>query len=260
MYGESVFTTMRVVNGILQDWEMHFERLRNSVEFVYGPFPADNSWIPLLRDRLENAVSDIQGNKILRLTLFREQQGRGLLRNPLLSVTDLRIHLHETSFDPALNSRDERMMRLRTCPVTAKPSWWPAFLKAGNYLNTILSQKIYLQADDDDLLFLSDKNTILETSVSNIFVVSHGRLLTPPCGPDVLEGVMRNKVLNLAHVYFTSVSEAEVTLDQLMRADAVFCSNSVRGIFLVDRIDDHEITYSEEFLEKFKSLKNKVLL
>lgn len=260
MYGESVFTTMRVVNGILQDWEMHFERLRNSVEFVYGPFPGDNNWIPLLRDRLENALTDIEGNNVLRLTLFREQQGRGLLSNPLLSVNDLKMHLHEVPFDPALNSTEERKWRLRTCPVAGKPSWWPSYLKAGHYLNTILSQKIYLQKDDDDLLFLSDKNTILETSVSNIFIVSHGRLYTPPCGPDVLEGVMRRKVLNLAPVYFTSVSEAEVTPDQLKRADAVFCSNSVRGIFLVDRIDDHEITYSEEFLEKFRSLKNKVLL
>ena len=258
MYGESVFTTLRMENGILMDWEMHFERLRNGVEFVYGPFSEGTQWIHLLRDRLDNALTDLEGNRIVRLTIYREQHVRGLFLNTMCSVTDLRIHVHTAPIDPAIHV--ERWVKLRTCPVNRKPSWWPSFLKAGNYLNTILSQKIYLQQGDDDLLFLSERNTVLETSVSNIFVVSHGRLFTPPAGPDVLEGVMRRKVLNLAPVYFTSVSETETTLDQLLKAEGVFCSNSIRGLFLVDRIDDHEITYKEECLEKFRSLKDKVLL
>ena len=113
---------------------------------------------------------------------------------------------------------------------------------------------------DDDVLFLSRDDTVLESSVANIFVVRHNKLYTAPAGPNVLQGVMRRKVLDVAHEYFDNAEETETTMEQLIRADAVFGSNSVRGLFLVDRIDDYEITYNQEFLEKFERLNYRVCL
>lgn len=255
MFGESVFTTMRMVDGILHDWEPHFERLKKGVEFVFGPFLDGDDWGTLLRDKVEGRLGQLQGHKIIRMSVYRDQTGRGL-RNPALSVADLKIQIHEFP----LNQSDERKYKLRTCPVFARPSWWPSYLKTGNYLTSILSQKVYLKEGDDDILFLSSSDTILETSIANIFVVKNDKLYTPPLGPNVLDGIMRRKVLNLGPLHFTSVNVAETTVEQLYRADAVFCSNSVRGLFLVDRIDDHEIPYTEEFLDKFRAFKDKILV
>ncbi len=42
MYGESVFTTMRMINGEMKDWSLHFDRMRRGDEFVYGPFTDGN--------------------------------------------------------------------------------------------------------------------------------------------------------------------------------------------------------------------------
>ena len=152
------------------------------------------------------------------------------------------------------------MLKLRTCPVNNKPYWWPSFLKAGNYLETIISQKKFLQPGDDDVLFISSENTILKSSVANIFVVRHNRLYTAPAGPDVLEGIMRRKVIDVAKTYFDSFEESATSVEQIYTADALFGSNSVRGLFLIDHIDGHEIKYTEEFVDKFELLKNRVLL
>lgn len=257
MYGESVFTTMRMIDGVVKDWNLHFERMRRGVEFVYGPFTDDKDWVAILKNRMEGTFQDLTGDKVVRLTVYREQ-ARGLIKTGLISSQDLKININHSVFD--LSRIDDRPLKLRTCGISKRPHWWPPYLKTGNYLETILSQKIYLKPGDDDVLFLDAKDQILESSVANIFVVRHNKLYTAPTGPNVLEGVMRRKVCDVAMDYFNDFEESETSMDQLLKADAVFGSNSVRGLFLVDRIDDNEITYTEEFIRKFELLKNRVLL
>lgn len=257
LYGESVFTTMRMENGVARDWDMHFDRLKKGAEFVYGPFIDKEDWVTNLRNRLEMKLSEFDGDRVLRITIYREQE-RGVLRGSFIGSSDLRFHVSHSILDPA--RFENKSLKLRTCPISPRPHWWPSYLKAGNYLETILCQKIYMQPGDDDVLFLSEEDTILESSVANIFVVRHEKLYTAPTGPNVLDGIMRRKVIRVAEEFFKEFIENETTMEQILKADAVFGSNSVRGLFLVDRIDDYEITYNEEFLDKFLKLKNKVLL
>ena len=58
--------------------------------------------------------------------------------------------------------------------------------------------------------------------------------------------------------FFDDVIESAPTSEQLKKADAVFGTNSVRGPFLIGRIDDKNIEYSHEFVEKFEKLKARV--
>lgn len=255
MYGESVFTTMKMLSGSIQDWDYHFDRLRQGVEFVYGPFTEGTNWPALLRDRFEEAIVQNSGDKVLRLTVYRDGV-RGMLKQSLISVTDLRFSLTSSSFDPGLIN--PRGLKLRSTPAQVRPSWWPSYLKAGNYFETILAQKIYLKEDDDDVLFISASGEVLESSVANIFVVKNNHLYTPPVGPNVLQGVMRRKVLAEAGKIFAEVKETPTTLMQLLKSDAVFGSNSVRGLFLVQKVDDKEFNYDQNFLEKFENLRSKV--
>jgi branched-subunit amino acid aminotransferase/4-amino-4-deoxychorismate lyase len=257
LYGESVFTTMRMQNGVLRDWEMHFDRLKKSSEFIYGPFTDKDEWTTRLRTRLETKLAEFDGDKVIRITIYREQQ-RGVLRGNLIGSSDLRFHVNHSLFDPT--RFENKTLKLRTCPISPRPHWWPSYLKTGNYLETILCQKIYMRPEDDDVLFLSGDDTILESSVANIFVVRHNKLYTAPSGPNVLDGVMRRKVIRVATDFFSDFEESSTSMEQILKADAVFGSNSIRGLFLVDRIDDYEISYTEEFLDKFLKLKTTVLI
>lgn len=256
MYGESVFTTMRMINGHLSDWESHFERLRKGAEFVYGPFTDGNQWVIQLKNRLEERAEAESGDRIIRLTIYREQ-ARGLIRTGLASINDLKIHLSSSAYDP---SRVEgKMLKLRMCSVPLRPFWWPDYLKSGDYLETILSQKMFMKEGDDDVLFLSPSDTVLGSSVANIFVVRHNKLFTAPTGPNVLSGIMRKKVIQNADFFFDSFRESPTTVAQLIKSDGVFGTNSVRGPFLIDKIDDYQIKYTHDFLTKFEALRKRVL-
>lgn len=257
MYGESTFTTLRMVKGVVQDWDLHFDRLKKSAEFLYGPFTEEQDWPFIFKNELESRFEGIVGDKILRLTVYRNQ-ARGLVGPSMVSIMDLKIQCHVSDLDRT--RFEDKNLKLRTCLKPKRPHWWPSFLKAGNYLETIMCQRKYLKPGDDDILFLSENDTVLESSVANIFTVRHNKIYTAPLGPNVLDGVMRNKVFNHGAKYFDDVIESETTVEQLIKADAIFGSNSVRGLFLVDRIDDYEINYSEEFLTKFKKLKTDIWL
>lgn len=256
MYGESVFTTMRMINGHLCDWDYHFDRLKEGVDFVYGPFTDGDDWVLHLKNRLEDRCAPEHGDRVIRLTIYREQ-ARGLVRTGLVSVRDLKISLSSSHYDP--ERVEGKMLKLRTCAVPLRPHWWPGYLKAGDYLETILAQKLSMQPGDDDVLFLSPSDTVLESSVANIFVVRHNRLFTAPIGPNVLAGVMRRKVIEASHFVFDSFNESATTIEQLFKADAVFGTNSVRGPFLIDRIDDRPFNYSQEFLKNFENLRRRVM-
>ncbi len=257
MYGESVFTTMRLVDGHVRAWDCHFDRLKKSVEFVYGPFIEGEGWHTYLRDRLETRLEAEDGDKIIRLTLYREHD-RGLQAHGLFSVLDLRVHVAHFLYDPA--RFEGKRFHLRTVPALSRPSWWPSYLKVGNYLETILSQRKFMGPDDDDILFVSHDEIVLESSVANIFICRHDKLYTAPAGPLVLEGVMRKRVLAKAHESFSSVQENETTMKEILKADGVFGTNCIRGLFLVTRIDDHEIIPSPDFLERFDKLKRTLSL
>lgn len=255
LYGESVFTTMRMVGGHIQSWDEHFSRFKSGIEFVYGPFTDDDSWAEVLKEQLEQRWLQESGEKVIRLTAYLEKSS-GLVRSSLISVNDLKIVTTIKPFDE--NLLFNRPLKLRTCAAVMRPNWWPSYLKSGNYFQVIMAQKMFLKEGDDDLLFLSPADTVLESSIANIFLVRHNKLYTAPLGPNVLAGIMRQRVINLAQDFFDEVIESEATIEQLLKADAVFGTNSVRGVFLIDRIDHHEFKYDQDFLIKFSNLRDKV--
>ncbi len=255
LYGESVFTTVRMENGRLKFWDLHFDRLKKGVEFLFGPFNDQENWIPILKNRLESTIQHEDGDKVIRWTIYRHQT-RGLRKLNLISISDLKIHVSIHVFEPERTLGQN--IRLRTCPAFIKPHWWPEFLKAGSYLETILAQKVYLTDQDDDILFLSPNDLILESSVANIFILKNNQVYTPPAGPNVLDGIMRRKVLDIAQEYFDDVNEESISLEQAMRAEAVFGTNSIRGIFLIKSIDGVDFQPSSEILRKIDLMRQRI--
>jgi branched-subunit amino acid aminotransferase/4-amino-4-deoxychorismate lyase len=254
MYGESVFTTMRMIEGEIQDWDEHFKRLEQGAKFVFGPFIEEENWAILLKNRIEQQLLTQEGQKILRITLFREQE-RGLKFFSSQSIKTLKISLNSA---PLYDSIESHVFKLKTFRVHPRPDWWPSFLKAGSYLESILAQKHFLQDHEDDLLFLNPQNEILETTIANVFIVKNNCLYTPALGPNVLDGIMRNKVIERGVDLFDEIHETPIPLDQLLAAEVVFGCNSVRGPFLIGRVDQQQFFQSQDFLDKFDVLKKRV--
>lgn len=78
----------------------------------------------------------------------------------------------------------------------------------------------------DEVLFRNEKGEITEGAISNLFVEREGKMMTPPLGCGVLPGIFRRHLLEIR----PDAKERVLTLADLESADAVFLTNSVRGL------------------------------
>ncbi len=94
-----------------------------------------------------------------------------------------------------------------------------------------------LPAPDTLPLLVDADGAVLEASRANVFAVREGRLLTPPTDGRILPGVTRMRVLEIAAAMGIETDETALAREDLLSADEVFLSGSVRGIEPVDKLD-----------------------
>jgi branched-chain amino acid aminotransferase len=112
----------------------------------------------------------------------------------------------------------------------------------GSYVNTALAVDQAHRAGYDDAIFLTQDGQVSEASAANIFLVRKGELITPPVTADILEGITRDAVMELAEKELEiPVVEREVGRTELYAADEVFLSGTGFQIAPVTEVDDRPI-------------------
>ncbi len=119
----------------------------------------------------------------------------------------------------------------------------PASAKiTGSYANSALAMEDAQSAGLDDALLLNMRGTLAEATTSNVFVVVGGRLVTPPPSADILPGITRGTVIELAERELgIATEEREVRLSDLYSADECFLTGTGVEIAPVIEIDHRRI-------------------
>ncbi len=107
----------------------------------------------------------------------------------------------------------------------------------GAYANASLINTDAHHAGFDDAVVLSESGQVTEGSAMNIFLVTNGKLVTTNTTDDILVGVTRNTVIELAKELNIPVEERAVDRTELYTADEVFCCGTGAQIAHVESID-----------------------
>jgi len=103
-------------------------------------------------------------------------------------------------------------------------------------------------------IILNEKNQIVESSICNIFLIKNGQIYTPPLISGGVSGIMRSLIIES----FGAI-EQEIALESLDEFEEIFLTNALRGILLVNRVEDRLLNYQfsnelrKKIVEKFKS-------
>ena len=81
----------------------------------------------------------------------------------------------------------------------------------------------------------------VEGAASNVFIVTNGVLVTPPNGPDLLPGITRDLVVELARAYDIPVRETGIPESDLRGADEIWLTSSTREISPVTTLDAQRV-------------------
>jgi len=112
----------------------------------------------------------------------------------------------------------------------------------GAYVNSALASDDAKQNGFDEAILLNESGQVAEASTCNIFMVRKGKLITPPVTANVLEGITRDSVMELAQRELgLEVVERPIARSELYICDELFFTGTAVGIAPVVRVDHRAI-------------------
>lgn len=111
----------------------------------------------------------------------------------------------------------------------------------GSYANIALAVDEAHAAGYDDAILLNTRGNIAEASTANVFLVRDGRLVTPHPGADILAGITRGCVLEMADANGDVVVERDVARSELYAADEVFLTGTGCELVPVTEVDGRPV-------------------
>ncbi|HOZ45309.1 MAG TPA: branched-chain amino acid transaminase [Candidatus Hydrogenedentes bacterium] len=119
----------------------------------------------------------------------------------------------------------------------------PARTKSvGSYVNSSLAATEAKRAGFDEAIFLREDGTVAEGSAMNLFIVSGGKLITSPPTSDILVGITRNTVLELASAELgIDVIERPISRTELYVCDELFFTGTGAQVAPVSSVDNRPV-------------------
>lgn len=234
LYGDSVFEALRTYGGKPFALEEHVSRLLRSAELVRIPVPLGQ------RDFEEEIARGLRlanlPESYVRVLLTRGRAQRlGLASS--LAAASLRVVMVLPLELPAEEKYANGIAAITYRVPRLADGTSAAGAKLGNYLISVLATDAARNAGAEEAIFLDSRGRLLEGATSNVFVARGERLVTPPLSHDILAGITRRHVLNVAAELGLSVEERPIELAELAEADELFVSSSIRELIAVTQLD-----------------------
>ncbi|HWG36285.1 MAG TPA: branched-chain amino acid transaminase [Terriglobales bacterium] len=113
---------------------------------------------------------------------------------------------------------------------------------SGAYANSVLAGDEAAANGHDEAIFLNQDGHVAEGGACNIFLARHGRLITPPVTDNILEGITRDSIIELArHELGVEVVERPVDRSELYICDEVFFCGTGVEILPVTHVDHRPV-------------------
>lgn len=191
----------------------------------------------------------------------------------------VRVTIHASALIPGIKTKDLNLTMsiflydakniLPQDQSRIKTSLWrrtadtaiPARAKVnGAYVNSALAKQEAIDCGFDDALFLNQHDYVSELSAANIFMVKNGTLHTPDTASDILEGITRRSIIEIANTLGVAVIERKIALTELYSADEVFACGTSAFVSPVTELDNRTIAQgvpgplTNTLREKLKSI------
>ena len=238
LYGDGLFETIPVRNGVLFRWQQHLDRLHQGAAFL-GITPTFDA------AKLAHFASTlIQKNQLpnamLRLTLSRGIGRRGYSpRQADFPTTVMSLHDFPGPEQTLLQN-----WRLVTSEIRLPAQQRLALFKTANKLPQVLARAEADLQGADEALLSNTEGFLVEGAASNLFWIQRGTVCSPPLDSGILAGVTRQVVLDLCRELGMPVHQRNITGPELAQAEGVFLTLSSAGIVQAVSLDQQPLSRS----------------
>jgi branched-chain amino acid aminotransferase len=239
LFGDGVFETMPVYGGKIFRFQQHVHRLFAGLERlkIEAPFSVEGLW-GIFQKLCERDIT----HGVARVYVTRGPGVAVLSTTSPAQPTVVAIAWSHTTPYP-------EKIRAMISSVRIDNESSLTRIKSANRLMYVLAKQEADHAGVDEALLLNQCGRVVEFSAYNVFAVVSGRLITPPVSEGALPGITREAVMQLAQKLEIPSLEVPMKPADLLDADEVFATNSIREIVAVDGlnsnppVEDHRITH-----------------
>jgi branched-chain amino acid aminotransferase len=224
--GWGVFSTLRVYDGVLFEWDRHWARMKKDAHRMRVPFPTESQW---LEDRLLRLVEANKAwNATLRVVVVRNKGG--MWEGPAVTRPfDL------IGFTAEVNQWAPTM-KLGVVPQGRHAA---SEFSGAKYLSWSENLTRYERAHEDgfdEVVLLNEHGEIAECTSANLFAVKGAQVSTPPLASGCLPGVTRAVLLEKIQVPGYTIEEKVLRPQDFEGADEVFLTSTTREVLPVSSI------------------------
>ena len=217
-------------------------RLRDHIERLYRGARTYGLDMPFSAERFCEIVVEVAQASERDAAYIRPLAcfGGDTVRLAPANVCETRVLVAVLPFSGLIKGEEAPRCAATVSPIMKTPSAsLPSWVKAGgHYTNSILALADALARGFDEAILLNDRGNLAEGSGENLFVVADGVLTTNDGGSDILEGITRGSVLEIARELGMPIKVRTMTRADLAACDEAFFTGTAAEVVPIVRIDD----------------------
>lgn len=227
LYGDSIFETIKIINNKIIFWEEHYLRLISSMRILRMEIP--NSYTPEFFEeeiiKTNQKIDSLFSGRV-RLTVYRGGAGLYLPQTnyPLFVINSKKIN--QKLF--IINQVPYKVDLFKDYQVQSNLI---SNLKTNNRVVNVIGSIYAKENELENCILLNNNKLVAEFLNGNIFIVNDNVIKTPTISTGCLNGVMRNKIIELIKkVPDYEIFEKDFSPYELISSDEIWVTNSISGI------------------------------
>ena len=234
LYGDGIYETLRVYDGVVFKLDEHLRRLYRSASLIGLSIPVD---LDSLKTAVyETLMANSLGNAYMRITISRGRGPIGLDPDFCPEPTTVIIAQEFKEYPAAYYKKGLNLIIAET-RRNLKEAINPQ-IKSLNFLNNILAKIEAKKKNAYEAIMLNASGKLTECTISNVFFYNNSVLCTPSISCGILDGVTRGMIIELAGREGLKVKEGTFMKKDIYEAQEVFITNTTMEVMPVSKLDD----------------------
>ena len=229
-FADALYEVAAIFNGILVDWPAHLARLRRNCAAIFIDFAMTDAALTAQARRLIAANGHKQAILYLQLS-------RGRARRDHVFPADARPSLVMTvrRFDFAQRTAQQKT-GVKVITVNDM-RWQRVDMKTTGLLANVLAKQDARAAGAFEAWLVGSDSTVREGGSTNAYIVKDGAIITHPLSTQILPGITRATLLQLARAAQIGVIERPFSLAEAHAADEALLTSTTAPLLPVVAID-----------------------
>ncbi|MBG3079923.1 D-amino-acid transaminase [Proteus mirabilis] len=239
LFADAVYEVTAVIDSQLIDFDEHFQRLQRSCKELGLSLPITKLQLIDIHQKLIESNHLHEGLIYLQITRGTDSSRFFDFPSSSIPSTIVAFVQHSTVINHPNAKKGISVVSVDDI------RWQRCDIKTVALLAACLAKNYAHQQGADDAILIKN-GYITEGSSSNFFIVNHNNeIITRPLSQDILPGITRQAIIQLAQEEELKVIERLFTLDEAKKAKEAFISSATTLIWPVISIDNEEINQGE---------------